>query len=75
MELDKFVGDDVEYYDEYGEHQYFEGRVAKNKKIITKLHLDVPFKEFYPSFNKNFQIHGKKYVLPDRYQMSWTKRG
>lgn len=74
VELEKFVGDDAEYYDESGEYQYFEGRVAKNKKIITNLHFDIPFGEFYPSFNERFQVHGKKYELPDRFQMSWKKR-
>lgn len=71
VELEKFVGEDAEYYDERGEHQYFEGRVAKNKKTVTDIHFDAHFKEFYPSFNKVFSIPGKNYELPDRKQMSW----
>ena len=74
VELEKFVSEDSEYYDEYGDHQYHSGRIAKNKKIIVDIHFDVHFREFYPSHNKKFSIPGKNYELPDRMQMSWRNK-
>lgn len=73
-ELDKFQAEGGEFYDEYGNYQSFEGRVAKNKKTITDIHFAIDFKEFKPGTAKSFPVPGKNYALPSRLQMSWKKK-
>ena len=72
VELDKFVGESSEYYSSEGEHQYFDGRVAKNKKIILDLNF-VSFKNFVPKSIPEFKISNKSYSIPERKQMTLKK--
>lgn len=72
VELDKFVGESSEYYSSEGEHQYFDGRVAKNKKIILDFNF-VSFKNFVPKSIPEFQISNKSYSVPERKQMTLKK--
>lgn len=70
VSLDKFIGESSEYYSESGEYIYHNGRVAKNKKIITDIRYNFHFEEFRPKTHNEFKIPFKSYSIPKRTQLS-----
>lgn len=70
VNLENYVGEGSEFYSSDGELQQFDGRIAKNKKLITSIRFDVEFNDFKPRTIPEFKIPSKKYAIPRRKQLS-----
>jgi competence CoiA-like predicted nuclease len=80
--LEKFISEGAEFYSSEGEYQFFDGRTAKNKKIILDIDYEVSFNKLEPRCHSEFAINNKKYSIPARKQLSlienynqyWTRK-
>lgn len=66
IKFENYISEGTEFYDSSGEHQMFDGRVAKNKKLIVDATLGKQFKSFLPRKLTPFKIPRKNYELPYR---------
>lgn len=73
VELDEYIGESSEFYQE-GEYQYFEGKRAKTLKKLKRIRLNIEFDEFKANYGKKFKSFSRNYVIPERYILTYESK-
>lgn len=65
VQLEKYVGEDVEFRRD-GEDHYYAGKTAKTVKTIKSIRFNISFNEFRISNANEYEVPQSKYSVPKR---------